>query len=161
MLRCISVPNLAIVISIGGELWHGHGLNFDFGVQFDFECQGQSPPTPPPPTPTPHPPTPTPPWNNRDLNQGLLHLWSKFGDPSLNGWWVIAPTSTWLVHTQTDTQADRRRQTDTQTDRSRQRQYRKPNLASGNKNSNVILITVIPVKLNLEWHGRQGTVTYW
>ena len=22
---------------------------------------------------------------NRDLNQGLLHLWSKFGDPSLNG----------------------------------------------------------------------------
>ena len=24
------------------------------------------------------------PQNNRDLNQGLLHLWSKFGDPSLN-----------------------------------------------------------------------------
>ena len=21
---------------------------------------------------------------NRDLNQGILHLWSKFGDPSLN-----------------------------------------------------------------------------
>ena len=33
------------------------------------------------------------PQNNTDLNQGLLHLWSKFGDPSLNGWWVIARTS--------------------------------------------------------------------
>ena len=22
--------------------------------------------------------------NNRDLKQGILHLWSKFGDPSLN-----------------------------------------------------------------------------
>ena len=31
--------------------------------------------------------------NNRDLNQGVLHLWSKFGDPSLNGWWVIARTN--------------------------------------------------------------------
>ena len=39
------------------------------------------------------------PQNNRDLNQGLLHLWSKFGDPSLNGWWVIARTSWWLMHT--------------------------------------------------------------
>ena len=25
------------------------------------------------------------PQNNRDLNQGTLHLWSKFGDPSLKG----------------------------------------------------------------------------
>ena len=25
------------------------------------------------------------PQNHRDLNQGILHLWSKFGDPSLNG----------------------------------------------------------------------------
>ena len=33
------------------------------------------------------------PQNNRDLNQGILHLWSKFGDPSLNGWWVIALTN--------------------------------------------------------------------
>ena len=23
----------------------------------------------------------------------LLHIWSKFGDPSLNGWWVIARTN--------------------------------------------------------------------
>ena len=47
MLRCIFVPNLEIVTSIGGELWHGqaqNGVNFRFGVQFDFEGQGQSPP---------------------------------------------------------------------------------------------------------------------
>ena len=47
------------------------------------------------------------PKNNRDLNQGLLHLWSKFGDSSLNGWWVTARTSWWLTdrHTHTHTQA--------------------------------------------------------
>ena len=33
------------------------------------------------------------PQNNRDLNQGILHLWSKFGDPSLNGWWIMVRTS--------------------------------------------------------------------
>ena len=27
--------------------------------------------------------------NYRDHNQGILHLWSKFGGPSLNGWWVM------------------------------------------------------------------------
>ena len=32
------------------------------------------------------------PKNNKNLNQGLLHLLSKFGDSSLNGWWVIART---------------------------------------------------------------------
>ena len=31
--------------------------------------------------------------NNRDLNQGILHLWSKFGDPSLNGWWIMVWTN--------------------------------------------------------------------
>ena len=51
--------------------------------------------------------------NNRDLNHGLLQLWSKFGDPSLNGWWVIARTSTWLLHTQTGGRTHR--QTDRQT----------------------------------------------
>ena len=47
MLRCIFVPNLKIVTSIGGELWHAqvqNGVNFDFEVQFDLEGQGQSPP---------------------------------------------------------------------------------------------------------------------
>ena len=46
-----------------------------------------------------------PPKNNRDLNQGILHIWSKFGDSSLNGWWVIARTSSWLTDTQTHTHA--------------------------------------------------------
>ena len=47
VLRCIFVPNLEIVTSIGGELWLAqaqNGVNFDFGVQFDLEGQGQSPP---------------------------------------------------------------------------------------------------------------------
>ena len=47
VLRCIFAPNLEIVTSIGGELWHAqaqNGVNFDFGVQFDLEGQGQSPP---------------------------------------------------------------------------------------------------------------------
>ena len=35
----------------------------------------------------------TPPPQNRDLNQSILHLWPKFGDPSLNRWWIIARTS--------------------------------------------------------------------
>ena len=38
------------------------------------------------------------------VNQGLLHLWSKFGDLSLNGSWVIARTSKWLTHKLTHTQ---------------------------------------------------------
>ena len=52
------------------------GVNFDFEVKFDLEGQGQSPPQ-----------------NNRDLNQGHLHLWSKIGDPSLKWWWVVAQTN--------------------------------------------------------------------
>ena len=55
MLRCIFVPNLEIVIYIGGELWHGqaqNGVNFYFEVKFDLEGQGQSPPPPPPPPTT-------------------------------------------------------------------------------------------------------------
>ena len=31
--------------------------------------------------------------NNRDINQVVLHLWSKFGDPCLNRWWVIMWTN--------------------------------------------------------------------
>ena len=64
------------------------------------------------------------PKNNRDLNQGLLQLWSKFGAPSLNGWWVIVWTSSWLTHTQTDGR------THTQTDAGNDN-TRRPKLASG------------------------------
>ena len=48
----------------------------DFENKLNLTCQTQS---------TPH--------NNRDLNQGILNIWSKFGGPILNGWWVIAWTS--------------------------------------------------------------------
>ena len=61
------------------------------------------------------------PENKRDLIQGLLHLWSKFGDPSLNGWWVIARTN--LV---TDGRTDWR--TDAGNDNTR-----RPKLALGKK----------------------------
>ena len=67
------------------------------------------------------------PQNNRDLNQGLLHLWSKFDDPSLKGLWVIARTSWGFdAHTRTHTR------TDAGNDNTR-----RPKLASG---KNVILI---------------------
>ena len=70
------------------------------------------PPPPTPPTPTPHPPQKKKnnKKNNRDLNQGLSHLWSKFGDPSLNGWWVITRTSWGLTHTHGHTHIRRQRQ---------------------------------------------------
>ena len=45
VLRCIFVPNLEIVTSIGGELWHAQAqnwVNFDYGVQFDLEGHDQS-----------------------------------------------------------------------------------------------------------------------
>ena len=51
------------------------------------------------------------PQNNRDLKQGVLHLWSKFGDPSLNGWWVMAQTSSGLTSTHMRTHTDTHRQT--------------------------------------------------
>ena len=49
-------------------------------VKVDLEGQGQLPTPPPLP-------------KNRDLNQGALHHWSKFGDPKLNGWRVMVRTS--------------------------------------------------------------------
>ena len=68
------------------------------------------------------------PKNNRDLNQGLLHLWSKFGDSSLNGWWVTARTSWWLT--------DRHTHTHTHTHAGNDN-TRRPKLASGNYLSHV------------------------
>ena len=48
MLRCILVPTLEIVTSIGGESWHGPAQN---GENFDFEVKklNLTPPPPPPP----------------------------------------------------------------------------------------------------------------
>ena len=47
---------------------------------------------------------------NRDINQVILHLWSKFGYISLNGWCYIFRTSLWLTHTDTHTRTHRQRQ---------------------------------------------------
>ena len=69
------------------------------------------------------------PQNNRDLNQGLFHLWSKFSDSSLNSWWVIARTSWWLT--------DRHTHTHTHTHAGNDN-TRRPKLASGNKLGGVI-----------------------
>ena len=103
-----SGPNLVILAWMGGELWRGqaqNGVNLDFQVKiWPWRSRSISP------------------QNNRDLNQGPLHLWSKFGDPSLNGSRVIARTRKWLTHRQTNTH------TDAGNDNTR-----KPKLASGNK----------------------------
>ena len=57
-------------------------VKFDFQVKFDLEVQRSITPQ-----------------NYSHLNQGVLHLCFKFGDSSLNGWWVIVRTSKWLIHT--------------------------------------------------------------
>ena len=55
------------------------------------------------------------PENNGDLNQGILHIWSKFGDPGSNGWQVMVRPSPGLTH------------------RQRQRQYPKTKTCLGQK----------------------------
>ena len=57
-----------------------------------------------------------------DLKQGLLHIWSKFGDPSLKWSRVVARTSKWLTHTHT---------THTHTHRRRRWQYPKAKTGLG------------------------------
>ena len=109
---CTSGPNLVILAWTGDELWCGqalNGVNFDGQVKFDLEDQGRLPPK-----------------NNRDLNQCILHFWSKFGDHCLNGSPVIARTSKWLMHTHARARADT--QTDAGNDNTR-----RPKLASGKK----------------------------
>ena len=72
-----SGSNLVALAWTGDELSRGqaqNGVNFDFQVKFDLEGQGQSPPK----------------------TIGILtkvFYTSKFGDLSLNGWWVIARTN--------------------------------------------------------------------
>ena len=90
---CPSGPNLVILAWTDDKLWCGQAQNGD-----EFKILSNIWP-----------------WrsrsialqNNRDLNQGLLHICSKFGDPSLYGWRVIARTN--LV-TDGRTHTDRRRQ---------------------------------------------------
>ena len=92
MVFCIFCPNLVVLASIGGDLLDGYwnylkgGKLSMFQVQIDLESQGQSPPPPPPPKKKKNlpPQKKTKKKNNRDLNQIVLHLWSKLGDHSLN-----------------------------------------------------------------------------
>ena len=107
-----SGPNLVILAWMGCELWCGqfqNGVNFDFQVKFDLEDQGRSV----------HKTIGT-------LTRSFA-FWPKFSYPSLNGSRVIARTSKWLTHRQTDRQTDRQteRQTQIHTHRRRQRQYPK------------------------------------
>ena len=74
----ISCPNLVILAWMGDKYFcrqAQNGVNLKLKVKFEFEGQGQSSHK-----------------INWGLNQGLLHLWSKFCDPSQNEWWVIALT---------------------------------------------------------------------
>ena len=73
------------------------------------------------------------PQNNRDLNQGLLLLWSKFRDSSLHGSQVTVRTSKWLTHRETERQRDREteRQRDRKTERQRDRQTQTTTIPKG------------------------------
>ena len=112
MLKCIFVPNLEIVTSIGGESWHGqaqNGVNFDFEVKFDLEGQGQSPPK----------------------TIGILTMVFYTYGPNLV---ILAWTSDELSHGQASAYRTHRRtdgRMDTQTDRRRQRQYPKAKTGLG------------------------------
>ena len=82
VLRCIFVPNLEIVTSIGGELWHGqaqNGVNYHFVVQLDLEGQGQ-------------------------LAHKTIGIWTKLFCTSGLNLVILAWTGDELPHTQTYTQ---------------------------------------------------------
>ena len=102
-----SGPNLVALAWTGDELSRRqaqNGVNFDFEVKFDLEGQGQSPP------------------KTIGILTKVFYIYGpKFGDPSWNGSWVIARTSSWLTHGRTHTHTDRRRQ----------RQYPKANTGLG------------------------------
>ena len=48
--------------------------------------------------------------SNRDLNPGVLDIWSEVGHPSLNGSQVITRTSSWLIHTARHSRTHRQKQ---------------------------------------------------
>ena len=128
VLRCIFVPNLEIVTSIGGELWHGqaqNGVNCDFEVKFDLEGQSITPPPPPPPPPTPPPPIKK---NGKKKTIGILTKVFYIYGPNLV---IPASTGDELLRGQAhDWGADRH--TQTQTDGGNDN-TRRPKLASGKK----------------------------
>ena len=87
-----------------------NGVILDFWGAFDIEGQCKLLP------------------NTMDFYQGVLHLWLKFDDPSLKGWWVMAQTISDLTHTHIYIH----RHTNTQTDAGNDKTQR-PKLSSGNK----------------------------
>ena len=92
VLRWILGPNLEILSWIGSEWWQGQAQNMAIFLLLSWIWPWSS--------------RSITPQNNRDLNQGVLPLWSKFGDSSLNARQVIARTSKWLPHTQTHGQTN-------------------------------------------------------
>ena len=80
-------------------------VNFDIEVKFDLEGQGQAPPPPPQKKKKKKKEKKN---SSRDHNGGLLHLWSKFGYPSLNGWWDMVQTNL-VTDGRTDVLTDRGR----------------------------------------------------
>ena len=96
------------------------------------------------------------PKNNRHLNQGVLRLSSKFGDSSVNGWWVIVRTSKWLIHTQTHGHTGRH--TDAGDDNTR-----RPKLASGKNEitKHAVPFTVDLYPLHMLYSGGRGNIGYY
>ena len=85
-------PNLVIPPGTDEELWCGpsqNELNFYFQIKFDLGGQGQSPPQ-----------------NKKDLYLGILHQCSTFGDPGMNGSYVVMRTRSGLMHKWADTFTD-------------------------------------------------------
>ena len=112
VLRCVFGPNLVILAWTADELWceqAQYEVKFAFQVEFDLEGQGRSSPKP-----------------LGTQTKVFLHLWSKFGYPSLNERWVIVRTSSWLMHTHTHTDTDGHTPVDAADDNTR-----RPKLASG------------------------------
>ena len=95
---CTSGPNLVILVWRGDELSHRQAQNLTMKVKVNH------------------------PQNNRDrdLNQGLLHIWSKYGDPSFEQ--VMSYCTDKLVITA---------HTESQTDIRKQRQYPKAKTGLG------------------------------
>ena len=85
-LFCTSGPNSAVLAWMGNELWCEQAQNGGrvWLLSYIWSWRSRS----------------IAPQGNRDLNQCLLHLWYKFGYPSLNGSELSrGQASDWYTHT--------------------------------------------------------------
>ena len=82
--------------------------------------------------------------NNKDLNQGLLHLWFRFGDPSLNGSRIIARTSKWLTHRLTHTHRHTHTHTDAGDDNTRRPRVKNETAVDLKNEQSVIRLLMTP-----------------